>query len=382
MAVSPETMPDNSFIDFRAPPPSPIASGRRSCVRNDEVLTEFLQNSLRVPDLVLPDRVFPRQKSIHNPSKLDFQSLASLNNGAIAKILDSVATIGCFEVVNHGISGDLIKLVLSAGDGIFGISPERKEKLTRSSEKAYGFEEFHGEEERETSEEFVWCRGDQNFNKEMEGIWPLGFSNFSEKMEKVLDGMEDIAGRILQFLQQNTPKKLINENIDEMQDENGDLPATSICYLHKHKGCLKGDEEYMMTTLQYDVIRMLIRGSEFPHALCLHVSNGCSEFHVYSKKGWVSFQPGKDSLIVTIGDLLQRWSGGQYKHVIGRPVYQGKTEDCVSMALLISPPKVVEDNSTKHEHEQEKTISIGQQIIIAIAFILIYNFFIYIYKKL
>ncbi|XP_010318530.1 gibberellin 3-beta-dioxygenase 4 isoform X2 [Solanum lycopersicum] len=302
MAVSPETMPDSSFIDFRAPPPSPIASGRRSCVRNDEVLTEFLQNSLRVPDLVLPDRVFPRQKSIHNPSKLDFQSLASLDSDAIAKILDSVATIGCFEVVNHGISGDLIKLVLSAGDGIFGISPERKEKLTRSSEKAYGFEEFHGEEERETSEEFVWCRGDQNFNKEMEGIWPLGFSNFSEKMEKLLDGMEDISGRILQFLQQNTPKKLINENID---DENGDLPATSICYLHKHKGSLKGDEEYMMNTLKYDVIRMLIRGSEFPHALCLHVSNGCSEFHVYSKKGWVSFQPGKDSLIVTIGDLLQ-----------------------------------------------------------------------------
>lgn len=52
------------------------------------------------------------------------------------------------------------------------------------------------------------------------------------------------------------------------------------------------------------------------------------------------------------------------------------------MALLISPPKIVEDNSTKHEHEQEKTISIGQQIIIAIASILIYNFFIYIYNKL
>ncbi|CAN4086869.1 unnamed protein product [Withania somnifera] len=123
---------------------------------------------------------------------------------------------------------------------------------------------------------------------------------------------------------------------------------------------------------------MLIRGSEFPHALCLHVCNGCSEFHVYSKKGWVSFQPGKDSLIVTIGDLLQRWSGGQYKHVIGRPVFQGQTEDCISVALLISPPKI-SDDSTKHE--KENTISIGQQIIIAVAFILIYNFLIYIYKK-
>lgn len=380
MAVSPETMPDNSFIDFRAPPPSPIASGRRSCVRNDEILTEFLQTSLKVPHLVLPDRVFPRQKSIHNPTKLDYQLLDSLNNDAIAKILDSIATIGCFEVVNHGIPGDLIKSVSSVGDGIFGVSPERKEKLTRSSEKPYGFEEFHGEEERETSEEFVWCRGDQNFNKEMEGIWPLGFSNFSEKMEKLLDGMEDIGGKILQFLQQNTPKTLINENNGEMQEEKGDFPATSICYLHKHKGSLKGnDEEYAMNTLKYDVIKMLIRGSEFPHALCLHVSNGCSEFHVYSKKGWCSFQPAKDSLIVTIGDLLQKWSGGQYKQVIGKPVYQGQTEDCVSMALLIYPPKVTEDDPSRPE--KENTISIGQQIIIAIALILMYNFFIYIYNK-
>lgn len=122
-------------------------------------------------------------------------------------------------------------------------------------------------------------------------------------MEKLLDGMEDIARKILQFLQQNTPKKLIDDLGDEMQ-EKGDLPVASICYLHKHKGSLKGDEEYI-NTLKYDVIRMLIRGSEFPHALCLHVSNGCSEFHVYSKKGWISFQPDKDSLIVTIGDLLQ-----------------------------------------------------------------------------
>ncbi|XP_009759319.1 gibberellin 3-beta-dioxygenase 4-like [Nicotiana tabacum] len=376
MAVSPETMPENSVIDFRAPPPSPIASGRRSCVTNDEILTEFLENSLKVPDLRLPDRVFPRQKSIRNPSKLNYESLESLSNDSISKILDSVATIGCFEVVNHGISGDLIKSVFSVADGVFRISSEGKAKLTRSSENPYGFEEFHGEEDRETSEEFVWCRGDQNFNKEMEGVWPIGFSNFSVKMGNLLDDMEDKAGRILQFLQQNTPRKLIHEN-GEMQEQFGELPANSICYLHKHKGSIKGDEEYM-NTLKYDVIRMLIRGSEFPHSLCLHVSNGCSEFHVYSKKGWVSFQPDKNSLIVTIGDLLQTWSGGQYKHVIGRPVFQGQTEDCISMALLFSPPKLTEDSN---KQEKEKSISIGQQIIIAIAFTLIYHFLIYIYKR-
>jgi hypothetical protein len=41
------------------------------------------------------------------------------------------------------------------------------------------------------------------------------------------------------------------------------------------------------------VIRMLIRGTDFSHALCLHVCDGASEFHVSSKKGWVSFNQVK-----------------------------------------------------------------------------------------
>ncbi|KAK9058080.1 hypothetical protein SSX86_022920 [Deinandra increscens subsp. villosa] len=44
-------------LDFRAPSPSPVASGRRSSVANNEILTEFLHRSRRVPDLVLPDQL-------------------------------------------------------------------------------------------------------------------------------------------------------------------------------------------------------------------------------------------------------------------------------------------------------------------------------------
>jgi len=37
----------------------------------------------------------------------------------------------------------------------------------------------------------------------------------------------------------------------------------------------------------------------------LHICDGSSQFHVYSKKGWVSFCPDKDALIVTVGDQTQ-----------------------------------------------------------------------------
>lgn len=181
MAATPESFSENNtVIDFRAPPPSPIASGRRSSVRNEDVLSEFLQHSLKVPDLVLPDRVFPKQKSIQNPPKIDFLTLrSSLENEEITKLIDSIARIGCFEVVNHGIPLDLMKSILIDGEGIFRISTEKRKLVTRSLERPFGFEEIHSEEEseREISEEFVWC-SDEELRKDMEGIWPLGYSNF------------------------------------------------------------------------------------------------------------------------------------------------------------------------------------------------------------
>lgn len=176
-AVSPQSVPEKPF-DFRAPPPSPIASGRRSSVTNDDVLTEYLEHSLRVPDLILPDKVFPRQKFIENPPRIDFQALDSKESyDTVSKIVDSITTIGCFQLVNYGIPSELIKSALAAATGIFQVSPEKRAAVTRSPEKPYGFEEVHGEEEIEMSEEFVWCR-DENLMLEMEGIWPLGYSKF------------------------------------------------------------------------------------------------------------------------------------------------------------------------------------------------------------
>nr|GMC77502.1 flavonol synthase/flavanone 3-hydroxylase [Ipomoea batatas] len=371
-AVTPESFPtDPRVLDFRAPPPSPIASGRRSCVANDEVLTHFLESSLKVPDLVLPDRVFPRQKLAGTPPKLDFRSLESMDTDSALQILHSVATIGCFQVVNHGIPSDLIRSVLSAGGAVFGIPREMKATATRSPENLWGFEEVHAEDD---SEEFVWCKDDQIFNKQMEGIWPLGYSNFREKMEKLWSEVGYISGKILEFLEKKmmsnrSSRSLLFQEHNKHEEEGSG--SSNVCYLHKQ--WRNGDGN----SLKYDVIRVLIRGCEFPHALCVHFTNGSSAFNVYSRKDWVSFQPHADALIFTIGDQLQAWSGGRYKHVIGRAMFEEgeeEKEDRISMAILYSPPEI--------KIEKEKTISFAQQIIIAIFFIIIYQFLSFIFQKI
>lgn len=178
MAVTPEPLPRINAVDFRAPPPSPVAPGRQSPFANDDVLTEYLEQSLKVPDLVLPDRVFPRQKSAQNPPRIDFEKLGSFENEKGLKICDLIAQVGCLELINHGISPDLMGLVLFLAGGIFQIPHEKKKTVARSPEKRYGFEEIHGDDEiRDQSEEFLWC-DEAAMRSEMEGIWPFGFSNF------------------------------------------------------------------------------------------------------------------------------------------------------------------------------------------------------------
>lgn len=373
MAVSPEYMPENP-IDFRAPPPSPIASGRRSSVTNDGVLNEFLEHSLRVPDLILPDNFFPKQKIVETPPRIDCQSLNSKESNSVLKTLDSIARIGCFQLVNFGIPSEFIKLVSVMAAGIFQLPSEKKAAVMKSPEKPYGFEEVHGDQEAENelSEEFVWSK-DESLKLDMERIWPTGYSNFSEKMETLSSDLGNLAAKILQVLQENCPRKSKYGN-DMMQRQ--DLTGP-VCCLYKHRRDIPADR--LASSLGYDVFSMLIRGNDYSHALCLHICDGSSQFHVYSKKGWVSFCPDKDALIVTVGDQTQAWSGGQYKQVLGRPIFKGDDEDNISMAFLYSPPNTIICCS---KTTKGKALSLGQQAILAIILTLVYHLLVYFYKKL
>ena len=125
----------------------------------------------------------------------------------------------------------------------------------------------------------------------------------SESLDILSSEIENICGTIQKFLLKNTSRK------SGLEDDEWNVKhiAGSVCYLYRHHKDLNTnpDDSEHTSSLRYDMIRMLIRGCEHPHTLCLHVCDGLSEFHVYSKKGRVSFCPEKDALVITIGDQLQ-----------------------------------------------------------------------------
>ncbi|KAK7255451.1 hypothetical protein RIF29_28861 [Crotalaria pallida] len=375
LTLTPRTMPEIN-VDFRAPPPSPVASGRRSSVANDDVLSEFLESSLRVPDLVLPDKIFPKQRNLETPAKVDFVSLCFHEDEAVCDVVsDSMARIGCFQLVNHGIPRELMVSTAEAAEGIFDLPPGKRAAVTRSSEKPWGFEVYHaGEEEEmgsELSEEFVWCK-DEELKLKMEGIWPIGYPNFSEKMKTLLSRIEKVAEKIHHVILKNLPIKF---DSDADMIHQGHQLIDTLCCIFKYRG--DNTIGRWTDSLKYDVIRMLIKGSDYSHSLGLHVCDGSSEFHIYSRKSWLSFRPEEGALIITGGDRTQILSGGYYKHVIGRPIFKGEKEDKTSMVFLYS----TQNTKKNFQTNQKGTVSLGQQVILAIILNLVYHALIYVYRK-
>ncbi|QCE08995.1 gibberellin 3-beta-dioxygenase [Vigna unguiculata] len=336
-------------MDFRAPPPSPVASARRtSSLSNDDVFRRFLETSLRLPNIYNNHR-----KPL---PKVDFSSLCS--DDALRHVIsDSFATVGCFQLLNHGIPLDVIASPAEASIAIFQVPPEKRGGATRSAESPWGFDD---------EDEFVWGR-DKEFNLRMQQLSPTGYSNFNKKMENLVARIENVAEKILQVILQDSPPKIAN-SVDMIRGhERGTL-----CSVYKH--CSDNMSGQCSNSLNYDVIRMLVRGNQSSHCLCLHLCDGSSEFQVYSKKGWLSFFPEKGALVVTAGDQTQMLSDGHYKDVIGRPIFKGEKEDCISMAFLYSPP----NKKSNFQNSGERTISLGLQVLLAMILTLVCHVLIYV----
>lgn len=126
----------------------------------------------------------------------------------------------------------------------------------------------------------VWC------SKQMEALWL--------KMEKVA---EKILGACLKNINGRNSIKS-----DEILVEVGEEPSVWCVYKHRHSPDALNNDGLGANSVKYDVIRR----TDYSHALCFHLCQHSSEFHVYSKKGWVSFTPTHPhAFLITIGDQIQ-----------------------------------------------------------------------------
>jgi len=270
--------------------------------------------------------------------------------------------------------------------------------------------------------------------------------NLRNKMQCLWTEMEKIANKIGLALLQNDALQDTKPGSSQLTRITG---SSAIC-LHKHGQRETHDAGGQGGSLKHDILRMLIRSSICSHSFCLHVCRGASRFCVCSKKGCTYFPVKDETIVVTVGDqiqvtvcsvhlqlwyhfvtafnynkrdvyeimhdpfslcclkakvkrtfvqhfhylmgslcphcLLQAWSGGLYKHVVGKPIFQNEEEEeaSISIGFLYSHPLITDASSSSScstSVRGERIISLTEQIMVAACLTFLYHIVVYIYSS-
>ncbi|XVF29694.1 hypothetical protein REPUB_Repub15cG0144200 [Reevesia pubescens] len=267
-------------LNIKAPPPSPIptATGSRSAA--NETLTNFLENSLQIPDLTLPESQAKAQPP-HHPDKVDFRSLVLRETGSVERLLRSVREFGVVAIGwQQGIDNNTeeVKALVKETARVFGVLEERDTGFRRY---------FAGKRE-----EIVWVHcNDERMEWARRYIGPQLYQSFSEKMEKVGRKLKEVAEELGKILVENASEQLAKKRLQRRE---------SILSIYKYNQQDKKIEQNQHLNLNEDE-----NDHSCDYTLSLHLPTKHCEFSVKSGPRVFSFDAGPDTIIVTVGQQLE-----------------------------------------------------------------------------
>lgn len=326
---------------FRAPPPTPIATGKgyRSAAVDDWVLADYLENSLKVPDLTLPESCFPSRSPVKTPPEVDLSALLADEESAVRRVLAAAADFGAFRIGGwDAVTAKEVRAAIEAGGGVFGASGE----LGRWLGQRNG-----------TGDEFYWRQSMRSEDERvLQAALPGTYWTFREKMENITAKMEMVAESI---------SKVLSEHIKSQRCSMEIADNPSILCLRK----------YNTNDIQANRNENSPAKSLHSHALNLHISGDDHEFWIRSPGGSACFNMPAGSILVTLGRQLQEWSNGEFKSATGEMLFEPSDDPNPSFSLeFMCTPLIL-----RHELDHEiKKVSIVDQLLIMVLIFFFYNF--------
>ncbi|KAJ7961104.1 1-aminocyclopropane-1-carboxylate oxidase 3 [Quillaja saponaria] len=342
-----------------APPPSPIPTGTGSRSASNETFNEFLEKSLQLPQLAFPDQSeFPASTRHLIPSKIDYPSISSRSRDSIDRLLRSCSEFSVFRISNHGISGQELRSLVEDADFVSCASVS--DKGEKNTEFRSQFVDRTGNREK-----IACVRSSSDSKMEFDGrkdVKTETYRNFCEKMERIVNRVEGIAEQVTLALVENKGKEFIT-GIQEKE-------SVISLYRYGHN-----------VVERHDFFPRKEKGeSSDHHALIFHLPVQHCQFYVQSERGSFSFAADPESIVVTIGKQLEEWSRGEYKSASGermffRNLHDNKASSNFSIQLKYS------SSCLNHSlNKYYKTISVADQILIAICLAFIFNFSVLIFN--
>ncbi|XP_019184704.1 PREDICTED: gibberellin 3-beta-dioxygenase 1-like [Ipomoea nil] len=245
------------------------------------------------------------------------------SRGAAEQIGRACKTWGAFQVINHGISGELLWRVESAGKRLFSLPLHQKLRAARSPNgvSGYGVARISS-----FFPKLMWSEGFTIVGSPLEHsrlLWPQDFNSFCEVVEEYEKEMKKLAGRMM---------KLILESLGVAEeDAKWGVESKGRCsalQLNSYPAC--PDPGRAMGLAEHTDSTVLT---------ILHQNNtsGLQVFREGAAGGWVTVPPIPGALVINAGDLLHILSNGLYHSVLHRAVVN-RSSHRLSVAYLYGPP--------------------------------------------
>ncbi|XP_010922721.1 uncharacterized protein [Elaeis guineensis] len=326
---------------FRAPPPTPVATGKgsRSAAVDDWVLSEYLDRSLKVPNLTLPESCFPMRSPVKDPPEVDLPALLGGEESAVRRVLAAVVEIGAFRIGGRDkvAAAEEVRAAIEAGGAVFGVPGE----LGRCLGRRDGI-----------GEEFYWMRPiSSEDEKVLEEALRDTYRTFREKMENVAVKMEMVAESI---------SKVLSEHFKNQRCSMEIASNPSILCLRK----------YDYNDIQANQSENSHAKSLHSHALSLHISDDDHKFWIRSPGSSACFELPAGSMLVTTGRKLQEWSNGEFKSATVEKLFDLSDDPNPSFSLEFMCTPLVLCHEPYHEI---KKVSIVDQLLIVLLLFFFYN---------
>ncbi|KAL1803538.1 hypothetical protein ACET3Z_032185 [Daucus carota] len=292
-----------NMIDSSPNPPL-LASYAQLARRSGEALGDFCQKN----EIVMEE------------CELPLIDLGGLRNGNEAEKVACVSAIckassewGFFQVVNHGISLELLRKMRTEQMKLFESSFEQKYSCGLLN-KSYRW----GNQTATTTKQLSWSEAFHvPLSKISEEACCGEFKSLRQVMGTYAGEMQKLARMLARVLVTNMGEE--REDVYNICDE-------STCFLRLNR--------YPVCPVASDVFG-LVPHTDSDFLTILH-QDEVGGLQLMKDSKWVAVKPNQDALIVNIGDLFQAWSNDVYKSVEHKVMVNTKVER-YSIAYFLCP---------------------------------------------
>ncbi|KAI3896641.1 hypothetical protein MKX03_024690 [Papaver bracteatum] len=370
----------HSRLLLRTPPPSPISNARglKSAAVNDDILADYLEKTLQVPDLTLPESyALSNNKNENNhshrhhiPFEINYSALKSRDEDSVRQLFQSVTELGVFRLTGHGVSAEELQSTISEADLVFRSLIKKKKKPNLSINLG---------SKKVIREEFFWF-GSENQTDDATLAEQIGNEKYrllSQKLDDIYDQLEVVAENVGQILFENMNGELELEQRKDVQGRESVLCYYKFSKTHRFHGDDGNDSQRQL----FDEEERKNGKSSRVHAFSLYLYVGDQKFH--TERGLLSCKACSGTIVVTIKKQLEEWSQGRLKCVPGEPIVDRNIHVNPSYAIefMYSPPPSSFLNYNSN-NRRVSFISIFDQILIVMISVLLYSFFSYLSSKL